>query len=507
MENDGGPAVQEENKEPLIIRLAGKDAGFPSPFAHYPRMRGTVMKYIFDSLLEIDENGYIPWLADKWEVSPDGKTHLVTIKQGVKWHDGKELTADDVVFSFQYYRKYPPVFIGESVINPNFLTEVKAISDHQVRFVTAEPSGTFYSEAGVLRIIPKHIWEKVDDPYKFTEPEALIGCGPYILTDYSKEHGTYRYEAYEDYWGPKQKVDVIEYVPVSDEVLALENGEIDLARIPPDVVERFKNDTDFKVVKSPAFAGYMLNFNINRNELFKNPEFRRAIVYAIDKEELIKKVARGAALPGSPGILPRDHQWYNPELPKYGYNPEKAMEILRSNGITGDLSFDLLVGEGKEVRIGELLKEQLEKVGIQLNIISVDSKSRDARVYNGEYEMALFSMGSWGLDADYLRVRYTSGRNETASGGSASALLGAGMGYLNPRVEELCKRQLTEANQNKRKELVYELQKVLANDVPEIPLFNNFYYIAFRPQKYNGWTFMFDHPVMEHAKLSYLERN
>ena len=97
-----------------------------------------------------------------------------------------------------------------------------------------------------------------------------------ILLAKSKEHGTYRYEAFKDYWGPKQKVDVIEYVPVSDEVLALESGDIDLARIPSDVLKRFENNPDYKIVKSPALSGYMLSLNMNSNKILKDKDFRRA---------------------------------------------------------------------------------------------------------------------------------------------------------------------------------------------------------------------------------------
>ncbi len=496
----------EEVSKPLVLRLEGRNAGFPTPFAHYPRMRGTVMKYVFDSLLEIDEHGYIPWLAEDWQISDDGTDHLVTLRPGVKWHDGSELTVDDVVFSFNYYQEYPAVFIGETVMSKDFLTVIEAVSDNQVRFVTAEPSGTFYYEAGVMRIIPRHIWEEVDDPYNFTEPAAHIGCGPFILTDYNQEQNTYRYEAFADYWGLRPRAAVLEFVPVSDSILTLENGDIDIARIPPDLVKRFESDPEFQVVQSPAFAGYLLSMNMNKNELLKDVRFRQAIAYAIDQNELIEKVARGAAKSGSPGGLPLDHQWYIPGIIKYDHDLQKAKALLVEAGVEGSLQFELLVGEGPEVRIGEVLKEQLGKIGIELNVVSADTKTRDSRANEGQYEMAVLAMGSWGLDADWLRIRYASTGHDAAGGGSATALLGAGQGYSNPAVDLLFEAQMLETDQTARKNLFYEIQQILAEDVPEIPLYNGFYYYAFRPGHYDGWTFMFDHPVMEHAKLSFLER-
>ncbi len=492
--------------EPLVIRIdAMRDGGYPTPFAHYPRMRGTVMKYIFDSLLEPDEEGYIPWLAESWDVSEDDKTYVINIRPDVKWHDGQELTADDVVFSFRYYQEHPPVFTSDRISEEHLLS-IQALSDYQVEFVTANPDATFLSEVGMMRIIPEHIWKDVENPYEFRDEKATIGCGPYMLTDYSSEHGSYRYVAFGEYWGPQQRIDVIELVPVSDSILALENGDIDIARIKADVADRFREKPAFAIVESPALAGTMLTFNMRENELFQNKEFRQAIAHAIDKADMIAKIQRGLAKPGSPGILPIDHQYYNPNIVDYAYDPAKAVELLQEAGIDQDLSIELLVDDGSGIRIAEILKEQLSDVGINLDVVSVDSKSRDARVFDGEYEMALISMGSWGLDPDFLRVRYHSQIDYEDAGGSLSAILGANQGYQNPALDELLAEQRVEVDPEKRKAILYEIQEILAEDAPEIPLFNGYYLYAYNADKYDGWTFMFDHPVMEHAKLSYLQR-
>ena len=124
--------------------------------------------------------------------------------------------------------------------------------------------------------------------------------------------------------------------------------------------------------------------------------------YAINKEEIITKVLRGLAKPGSPGILPIDHQYYNSEITDYPYNPEKAKELLQKAGINKETRIELLVGEGSEIRIGELLKEQLAAVGVNLTVVSVDAKSKDAKVLDGNYDMALISMGSWA----WIRISY-----------------------------------------------------------------------------------------------------
>ncbi len=496
----GTSAPEETEKtEPLVIRLEGGDWGYSSPYTHYSRGPGIFkMRLVFDSLLEKDEEGFIPWLAESWDILDNGTTYVFNLRQGVKWHDGNLMTAEDVVFSFNYFQEHPPVFIGSILSDKVFMMEVEALSPYQVKFATAKPDATFLEQVGTARIIPKHIWEKVDNPQEYTDAEAVIGCGPYILTDYNKEHGTYRFEAFDDYWGPEPAVDVIEFVPVSDTILAFEKGEIDMADIPTDLLPRFENNPEFLIMESPGFWGYRLIFNMKEHETFRSKRFRQAFSYAVDSQEIIDKIARGAAIPGNPGILSRHHVMYNSGVPEYDFNPEKAREILQQEKLDASLSFTLLVGEDAEVRIAELLKEQLSKASIEIKVESVDLKSRDARIAEGQYQIALVGHGGWGGDPDYLRTRFSSDLQNWYSGTP---------GYENPEVDRLTQAQIKETDPQKREEMIFELQRVLAEDVPEIPLYNRTAYTVFRPEKYDGWMFMFDHHALSHSKLSFLSRD
>lgn len=502
----------EGNKTVDVIRLAGGDYGYLTPYAHYPRGPGSFkMRLIFDSLLERDEKGYINWLAEKYELKENGKQYLFTIRDGVKWHDGKPLTADDVKFSFEYACEHPMV---SSTISKNDIEKVDVVGDRQVLVTVKKPSAVMLSNLGTSRIIPKHIWEKVDNPKEFLDKEAVIGCGPYVLTDYSKEHGTYRLEAFKDYWGPKQRVKVIEFIPVSEEILAFEQGEIDMAGVTPDVLPRFEKEPQYKIVKSPAFWGYRMLFNMSETPVFQQKELRQAFCYAMDKNDMLEKVQRGAGVPGCAGILPPDHVMYNSKAKKYNYDPQKAEELLvklgydklengvRVNSKGEKLSFNLLVGG--EVRLAEVLKEQLEKVGIEINVQSVDGKTRDARVQDNKYQLAITGHGGWGNDADYLRERFSS---EKKAGGSISPNLTRFKGYSNPELSELLEKQFETLDEKKRKEQIFKAQELLAEDVPEIPLFYTTGYTVYKPAKYDGWMFMFDHHSLSHSKLSYLERN
>ncbi|WP_205664695.1 ABC transporter substrate-binding protein [Ammonifex thiophilus] len=375
-----------------VIRLPGGDWGYPTPYAHYSRGPGYYkMNLVFDSLLEKDEKGLIPWLAEKWEISPDGKTYTFCLRQGVKWHDGQPFTAKDVAFTLDYARRFPPVWGFDASI----IQKVEVLDPHKVKVELTQPMATFLEKMSKLAIIPEHIWKGVNDPYNFTKPEAVIGTGPYKLTDYSKEHGTYKFEANPDFWGPKPRVKTLEFIPVSNELVAFEQGQIAMATVPPDILPRFQNKPEFKVVRQPGFWGYEMLFNLRKNPALALREVRQAIAYAIDRKELVEKLARGAALPGNPGILPPDHIWYNPNVPQYEYDPGKAKELLEKAGfkyLDGDgirkdekgrrLSFQLLISGG-EARMAELIQQRLREVGIEVKVVSADTKVRDARVKKG----------------------------------------------------------------------------------------------------------------------------
>ena len=243
-------------------------------------------------------------------------------------------------------------------------------------------------------------------------------------------------------------------------------------------------------------------------------KIRQAIVYAIDREELVEKIGRGAGKPGEMGILPEDHIWYNSDQPDYDYNPEKAGELLDEAGWTdtdGDgirdkdgqkLSYVLSLGSS-EVRIGELIKERLSEVGIDVQVQALESKSRDANLKTGDFELAISGFGGWGKDADYLRTRYCDETSETNSVSSAASVFG----YHNDTLNALGAQELQELDDKARKEIVYEMQTVLAEDIPAIPLYYTTSYDAWHISKYDGWINMYDHHARTHSILSYIQRD
>jgi peptide/nickel transport system substrate-binding protein len=504
------PALSAGNGQVEVIHLAGGDWGYPTPYAHYPRGPGGYkMCLIFDSLLERGAHGLIPWLATSWQVEDQGKAYIFTIRQGVKWHDGTPMTPEDVAFSLDYVTRFPMTW---SYVFDR-IDRVEILEGNKIKVTLKTPTASMLYSLGTSRIIPKHIWEKVDNPKTYTKPEAVIGTGPYRLTGYSREHGTYRFENFADFWGPAVRVKHLEFIPVSEPILAYQKHEIDMIRVSPDLLPRFQDDPEHKILKSPGFWGYRLLFNRNLPGPARMVQVRQAFAYAIDLDELVAKVARSAALPGRAAILPPDHVMAAQNVKSYDFDPEKAGRLLDQAGFTmtqGDvrtgpdgkpLAFDLLCAGG-EVRMAQILKQRMAAVGVEIRIKSCNGKTRDSRVRNQNYDLAIIGHGGWGGDPDYL-IAHCTGEIKKSSSPSASG----GSGFVSQALTELLQAQRSQADNEKRRELVIKIQQMAAEEVHEIPLFYTTGYTVFRPGKYDGWMFMFDHHSLAHGKLSYLDWN
>ncbi|MBN2487543.1 MAG: diguanylate phosphodiesterase [Methanosarcinaceae archaeon] len=503
----------EESQKVDVVHLSGGDYGYPQPFTIYPRGPGSSkVGMIFDSLVERDEIGIIPWLAESWEVNSDGTEYTFYLREGIIWSDGEPFTASDVKFTFDYEQENVPIAGG---MESGVVDNVQVVDSSTVKFVLNQPVSTFLYKLTSFKIIPEHIYENVSDPTSFLDPEAVTGTGPFLLDEYNKEHGSYRFVTNEKFWGPDTAVEAVEFIPVSDPLIAFEQGEIDFTSISPDILDRFTSYPDIRVVQQPAFWGYQFYFNMNKCSELNDRKIRQAFAYAIDREELVGKIGRGAGKPGEMGILPEDHIWYNPDQPEYDYDPDKTGALLDEAGwvdTDGDgirdmdgkkLSYVLSLGSA-EVRIGELIKERLSEVGIDVQVKALESKSRDANLKTGDFELAISGFGGWGKDADYLRTRYCDTDSESGSSVASGAAV---FGYHNDTLNALGEQELQELDDEKRKEIAYEMQTVLAEDVPTIPLYYTTSYDAWRISKYDGWMNMYDHHARTHSILSYIERD
>ena len=297
---------------------------------------------------------------------------------------------------------------------------------------------------------------------------------------------------FDEFWGLTPAVSAIEWVPVSDSILAFQNEEIDIVNVPVDLLKNYENNSEFKIARNFGLHDFRFYFNFDKIPAFRDKEVRQAIAYAIDRKELIDKLERGSGLEGSQGYLPPTHPMYNQNLPKYEFNPEKAKELMKGRTITAQLT----VGNSpKEVKMAELIKIRLQDIGITLDVVSVDSKARDTMIRNKSYETAIMESGGMGGDADMLREIYSSKMQKPHLAG-----------YANEKLDDLLYRQSIERNAETRKQLIYSVQEILADEIPMLLLYGKIDNTVYRPAKYDRWTVRYDHTKLEHPKLSYMIR-
>lgn len=266
----------EKRKERILTVSGNGDFGFPSVYTISPKGQGYMtLSYIFDTLMWKDESGLIPYLAEDYSVSEDGLTYTFQLRKGVSFTDGTPFTAEDVKFTFDYMKEHPYKWVSVSMVE-----EASVVDEHTVEIKLNKTYNPFLSDvAGSLPILPKHIWENVTEPETFTEPEAAISTGPFILENYDAAAGTYTFKANEDYFYGDVQIDklVIANVSGGDSKEALLSGEIAAApNISYKAAMSLKDSPEYTVLEGPGLSVTRLYFNFDE-EAMAVKEIRQAL--------------------------------------------------------------------------------------------------------------------------------------------------------------------------------------------------------------------------------------
>ncbi len=477
------------------IRIADSkgDWGYPNPYRHYPRGPGYVrMSWVFDTLIWKDREGYVPALADEWAYDPEESAFTFRLNEAAKWHDGSQLTAADVVFTIDYFKKHPYRWITVDHID-----RAEAESKHTVTIYLAEPYSPFLADiGGTMPVLPKHIWENVSDPIKYSDPEAFIGSGPYVFRDFNSTQGTYLFEAFDDYYQGRPKVDRLIYVRSGNPVVSLTSGQVDLSMISPEMADRLEA-AGMVIIADEAGWNKKLMIN-HRREPLKDRAFRRAMAYAIDRREIIDKSHRGFGRVASYGLLSVDHEMYNPETPDYPHDPGKARGLIESLGYEeGPGGFYLkngrplrieliasslnVAGQSVPDRDGEVIRRQLESAGIRVDLVTLESVTADSRVKAWDFDLAISGHGGIGGDPRIL--------NEMISSHYGAGSVNSARYDANQELNDLLEAQIAEMDEAKRKELVFRIQEIHAKDLPAISLYHPDGMAAYNPEKGVEWFF------------------
>ncbi|MEC0225761.1 ABC transporter substrate-binding protein [Paenibacillus alba] len=466
-----------------MLKIAGSNNGYPSPFAFsssgpFGYLRNS---FIFDTLTWKDDKGVIPWLAKSWETSKDGLTYTFKLEENVKWHDGQAFTAEDVVFSYNYYKTYPYNWNGDI----SQIKSVEKVNDLTVAFHLNNTYAPFLSDlVGIVPIIPKHIWEKVTKPVEFRDAAALIGTGPYKLKKYDSASGQYLYEANDNFFKGQVLVKEIAYVSAANKLLALQNGEIDQAYTTSYADVQSAEKAGLKTIKSdPTGSVVRISFNMDHPKL-GDKRLRQAIAYALNREEISAKVTGGTPMVGNAGVVPTDSPWYNKNVKQYAYDPAQAEKILdelgykkNANGVREDLKLNLMTSSA--MPDATMMKEMLKKVGIELNLVQLDSAAFTVALGENKYDIALTGHIGASGDPDYLRLWF--------SGKAANTFSSRGKSLKLDEFHKLADKQMQEVNDAKRHEIVNQMQDILAEELPTLVLYHRPFYEIHKAATFDRW--------------------
>jgi peptide/nickel transport system substrate-binding protein len=397
-----------------------------------------------------------PCLATSWTISPDGLTYRFTLRQGVKFHDGTPLDANAALFSFQRQMdtNHPAHFKNATFAYwsamYNMVESVKAIDTGTLEFRLKEPHTPFLAN---LAIFPANLLSP-----KTADQQHPVGTGPFRFVEW-KPNENITLEANRDYWGGAPKIDRVVFKVVPDSatrLIQLQTGQIQaMDGIDPNDLPIIEKDTSLKLITAPGLNVCYLAFNCER---ITDKNLRRAIAAAINKPDLISAVYRGMATVAK-NPLP-------PFLP--GYNDSIPATYPRSDAPRSTLRLEVMTNPRpylpNPTRAAEMIKADLAKVGIPIEIVPNEWGSHLARTSHGEHEMAL--MGWVGDNGDADNFLYVLLDKDTATLGSALNICF----WKNDAYHDLMIAARRELDAGKRAELYQKAQKIVYDECPMVPL-------------------------------------
>ncbi len=432
---------------------------------------------IFNSLLTYDANLDLKGeLAKSWSISPDKKSITFKLKSGLQWADGKPLTSEDVLFTWQ-------LVTDEETRSPyasNYLLVKKAEALNPQTFrVTYEQAyvPALNSWAG-LQILPKHLL-KGQDVHTTAFARKPVGSSYYQLDKWNHKENIKLSRNPKSVLGPAKIQSLVSrIIPDSaTQFLELMADNIDQMSLDPITYSRIIPRRPILKEKLNLYKqlgnGYTyLGFNLKRKP-FDDIRVRKAINYAIDKQEIIDGVYLGLAIdiasPYKPGT-----RWSNPDLKPYPYDPDKALTLLKEAGFVKNsdgileldgkpLAFDIITNNGNKLRekTAVIIQRRLKEIGIDVKVRTIEWASFIKRFINtGDFDVTILGW-SLGLEPDQYNIWHSSQQAE----GQFNFL-----GYNNPNVDKLLEKGRTEFDLDKRTKIYHEFAKELLNDCPVIYL-------------------------------------
>jgi oligopeptide transport system substrate-binding protein len=448
-----------------------------------------VANQIFDGLVEFDVHlNILPALAQSWSASRDGLVWTFNLRKGVQFHNGREMKADDVVYSFSRFID-PAVgsrrswFLDKVKGAAEFrkgqsktLEGIKAVDHYSVEITLSEPFAPFVSLLGLphLSIIPREAVEQLGTDFA----TAPMGTGAFRFMHWIRGREIVL-EANPHYFRGRPALDRIRFVifpgGVFDEMLAdFERGELEESPIPPERRSELFKTTTYKVIRKPLLSIRFLGFNFELPP-FHRVEVRRAFNYAVDKVRLNQEV-QGDRYVVARGILPPGIPGYNPEIQGYDYNPQMAKHLLTRAGFPGGqglapVTLSSAVKSDEIRNESKTVQHYLADIGVQVELQDFDDWPTFQRALQ-QGQLQLFRYG-WYADYpdpdNFLYFLFHSRSKDNY------------FHYHNAQVDQLLEEGRRETDELHRVKLYRKAEQLILNDAPGIILLHHVYEGLYQP--------------------------
>ncbi len=416
---------------------------------------------VYDTLVAFDTNlQIVPALVEKWE-TPDPKTYILHIRKDVKFHDGTDLNADAVKFNLD---RYLTDKASRRKAEIDTITAVDVVDPYTVKLTLKAPFApllpTLADRSGMI-LSPKVVQALGPDALALKPIGA--GSGPFKFVEAVKDdHITFERNA--NYWKKDASgaqlpyVDKVTYRPITDATVLLTNiktGYLDVTyQIAAKDVAGVKSGSELSFKEVAGLGFNAIEFSTMK-EPFNKKELRQAVAEALDRDQINKTVYFGVNTVGQ-GAIPPSSWAFDASLKPYGANIARAKEYLKAGGKPDGFTFDLKISSGSPTttQLAQLIKDQLAKAGITMNIVQQERTKTSTDQQSGDFQALTFGWsGRPDPDGNLYNIFHTGGG------------LNYG-GYSVPQVDDLLEKARAASDQSQRKELYQQVQKLIVDDAP-----------------------------------------
>ncbi|OGW33502.1 MAG: peptide-binding protein [Nitrospirae bacterium GWC2_42_7] len=433
---------------------------------------------IFNGLVKYDTDlSVIGDLAESWDISSDGLVITFHLKKGVKWADGVEFTAEDVMFGYQtIINEKTPTAYSEDYKQ---VKKAEVLDSYTFRVTYEKPFAPALTSWGSLVILPKHLLEGKDIT-KTDFGRNPAGLGPYKLNKWTSGQELILHSN-KTYFEGRPYIDSYVYRFIPDPAtmfLELQAGGVDMMGLTP-IQYTKQTDTDFfrnnfQKYRYPVFSYTYLGFNL-KHPWFKDKRVRQAIAHAIDKSEIVDVVLFGLGSPATGPYVP--NTWpYNPNVKKYEYDLERSRELLKEagwedtdgNGIVdkdgNQFEFTIRTNMGNRLRMNTatIIQWKLEKIGIKVKIEAIEWSAFINEFIDKRRFQAVLLGWSIGIDPDQYNIWHSTKTKEKEFNF---------VSYNNPEIDDLLEKGRRTFDINERKKVYYRIHEILAEELPYIFLY------------------------------------